>query len=362
MAIKNIGIDIREASGKGGGKARYAKEITEALIRQASNLSFSLFTKKSHPFFMNKLGVQQILIPGKGPFWHLNLRRYLKHNPVDIFIAPTSYIYPAFSPKEQKLVTVVHDLIALRHGKEHHYFPRFVEGLTLKPAMRRSDLIVTVSKHTWRDLLDFMPEVQKKAQVVVGPAISEHIKPVTEFRMNLPKDFLLAVGTLAPRKNIQGVIKAFAKIAPYHSTLDLCIAGSAGWKTDIIFKSIPQDLKNRIHFLGYVHDHELLELYTRAKLLLFPSFYEGFGLPPLEAMACACPVITSNTSSLPEVVGEAALLIDPSSTEQMIEAIQSMLDPKISQIAKKRGLKHVQNFSWDKSAQVLLRAINQCFK
>lgn len=357
MAIKSIGIDIREANGLGAGKGRYTEEIVRALIRQAPEIKFFLFTKTPNPRFENSDHVHQVLVSGRSLAWHLKLRRYLKHHPVDLFLAPTSYIYPALAPKNQKIATVVHDLIAFLHSKDHHWFPTLVEKLTLKPALRHSELIITVSHNTWKDLIQVNPESASKPHVVVTPAIGPELHAVSEARMELPDRFLLAVGTLQPRKNIQGVLKAFARVAASQPDLHLCIAGGDGWKTSTIFQAVPAELQNRIHFLGYVHEHELLELYSRTQMLIFPSFYEGFGMPPLEAMACGCPVIVSNVSSLPEVVGEAALQVDPHDEAALVEGITTLLDPAVQMIAKERGLSQAAQFSWDQSAQTLLRAL-----
>ena len=357
MAIKSIAIDIREANGLGAGKGRYAEEITQALIRQAPDVEFFLFTKEANPRFENTEHVHQIVIKGKGIAWHFNLKRFLKQHPVDVFLATTSFIYPAIAPKNQKIVTVVHDLIAFHHPDHHHWFPTLVEKLTLGRAMAHSDLIVTVSNHTWRDLALLKPEFQEKAHVVIYPAVGPKVQRTNDKRMDLPDRFLLAVGTLQPRKNIQGVIKAFEQIAEAKPQLHLCIAGGSGWKSSAIFEVIPEWLKERIHFLGYVHHDELMELYSRAQLLVFPSFYEGFGIPPLEAMACGCPVITSDVSSLPEVVGDAALMIDPNNTEEIANTIKYLLGPQVSAIAVERGYAQAKQFSWDESARKLLTAM-----
>jgi len=362
MAIKSIGIDIREANGLGAGKGRYAEEITHALIKNAPNIKFFLFTKEPNPRFENTDNVHQVVISGSGPLWHLNLRRYLRHHPVNVFLATTSYLYPAISPRTQKVASVVHDLIAFKYAKYNHWFATLVERLSLSRALKRSDLIVTVSRHTWRDLELIKPEAQNKPHVVVTPAIGPEVTRTDEQRLELPKRFILAVGTLQPRKNIEGVIKAFEHVAERHNDLELVIAGGKGWKSSAIFKSIPGWLQERIRFLGYVRYDQLIELYSRAQMLVFPSHYEGFGIPPLEAMACGCPVITSNVSSLPEVVEDAAILVDPEDSDQIAESIKTLLDPTPQRIAKERGLKQAAKFSWDESAQTLLRALNQGLK
>ncbi|MFT7183994.1 MAG: glycosyltransferase involved in cell wall biosynthesis [Oceanicoccus sp.] len=357
MANKTIGIDIREANGEGAGKGIYTEEITHALIRQAPNLKFFLFTKEANSRFENTENVQQVVINGKGLAWHFKLKQFLNQHPVDLFLATTSYIYPAIAPKDQKIAMVVHDLIAFRHPEHNHWFSTMLEKFTLGRALKNTNLVVTVSSHTWRDLVLFKPEAQKIPRVVAYPAVNKDIRSTSQRRMDLPDRFLLAVGTLQPRKNIQGVIKAFEKVAEAKPQLHLCIAGGKGWKSSAIFEAIPEWLKERIHFLGYVRHDELIELYSRAQMLVFPSFYEGFGIPPLEAMACGCPVITSDLSSLPEVVGSAALMVNPDDTDEIADAINQLLGPQMQSVAQERGLKQVSEFSWDESASGILNQV-----
>lgn len=349
-----MGIDIREAHGQGAGKGRYAEEITKALIRQAPDLQFFLFTKVPNPRFENSERVKQVVIGGKGPLWHLNLRRYLKHHPVDFFLAPTSFIYPAIAPREQKLAVVVHDLIAFLHSKDHHWFPTLVERLTLKRALKRAEWVVTVSDNTWKDLKQVYPWAAEKAQLTLPPGLSAEMHKVSERHLNLPEPYLLAVGTLSPRKNVQGVIQAFEKLAPDSPSLNLCIAGGEGWKHSELMKRIPPALQSRIHFLGYVSNPDLVELYSRAHVLVFPSFYEGFGIPALEAMACECPVVTSSVSSLPEVVEEAGWTVDPADTEALVAAIKESFIPMRREEAIQKGKVQASLFSWDRSAAELL--------
>jgi glycosyltransferase involved in cell wall biosynthesis len=266
------------------------------------------------------------------------------------------------APRSQEIALVVHDFIAFKYAKHNHWFATLVERLSLGRALERSGLVVTVSSHTWRDLELIKPEYQTKPHVVVTPAIGPEVQYTNETRMDLPKRFLLAVGTLQPRKNIEGVIKAFEQVAERHKDLELVIAGGRGWKSSQIFKAIPAWLRERIHFLGYVRYDQLMELYSRALMLVFPSHYEGFGIPPLEAMACGCPVIVSNVSSLPEVVEDAAILVDPENTDEIAEAIKNLMDPTPQGIAKERGFKQATKFSWDASAQTLLLALNKTLK
>ncbi|MBI4127219.1 glycosyltransferase family 4 protein [Candidatus Peregrinibacteria bacterium] len=355
MAIKSIGIDIREVSSESTGKGRYAEEIIKAMTAAAPETQFFLFTDLPNPIFPDVGGVKQILIPARGLRWHFALRKYLLAHPVDFYFSPTSYIYPAIAPKTQKVGIVVHDMVAFLHSKNHHWFPVLVEKLTLGRAVKNAAFITTISKSTWNDLNKIKPASANKKMVLAPPAVTSNFKKVENKTLVLPEKFILAVGTLEPRKNLISLIKAFSNIAEGHGDLHLCIAGGIGWKTAGIPKAIPPKLASRIHFLGYVEYSKLAELYSRAALLAYPSLYEGFGIPPLEAMACGTPVLTSNISSLPEVVGAAAVTVDPRNIDEIAAGIEELLKNPAPYIQK--GLERVKLFSWEKSAKEILKAI-----
>ncbi|MEK9159874.1 MAG: glycosyltransferase family 1 protein [Patescibacteria group bacterium] len=355
MATKSLGIDIREANENGAGKGRYTLEITKAILENApKDLHIYLFTKKPNPAFPHTDQVSQIVIDGKGIWWHLRLRRYLRHHPVSLFLAPTSFIFAALAPASQKVAIVVHDLIAFLHSSTHAKIPTFIERLTLRRAVRKSRFIVCVSQNTAHDLAALFPEAHKKTVLIASPAVSPEVHKVDSEKMDLPASYLLGVGTLSPRKNFKLLFEAFTLLADENPHLHVVIAGGAGWQTSQIYKAVPAALKHRIHFLGYVSVDQLNELYSRAEMLIFPSLYEGFGIPPLEAMACCCPVITSNAASLPEVVGDAALQVDPQSPQALAEAITELLKPQVAMLYQKRGLNRARHFSWQSSAQLIL--------
>jgi glycosyltransferase involved in cell wall biosynthesis len=348
MLDKVIGIDIREAHGTGAGKGRYTEEITRALIEFAPpNVHFVLFNKHHNPRFPNSSRVKQISVPGKSFFWHLNLVNYLKKKPVHAYLAPTSFLVPALAPKSLKSYLVVHDMIAWHSSKDHPWFPTLVERLSLKRAIQKAQAIFMVSNQTKKDLLEIYPEANQKPICTVTPAVGKEFYPERKFQMELPDQFILSVGSNLPRKNHQRIFQAFKKLALKHPNLHLVIAGGGHEKSD----------HERIHCLGYVQEAELRELYSRAQCLLFPSLYEGFGIPALEAMACACPVITSKNSSLPEATGEAALLIDPEQVDKMVTAVDTMLDRATRATYVQKGLDHVKTFSWEKSAKEMLKLL-----
>ncbi len=361
MANKTIGIDIREASEKGAGKGRYTLNLVKALITSAPEQDFVLFTKTPNRHFPTTQHVKQLCIKGKGPLWHWNLRKHLLKAPVEWFLAPTSSIYPALAPKTQKVALVIHDLITFLHSKSHPWFPTLVERLTLPPALKKASLLLPVSENTLRDLHKFFPFTKKKASVVASPAVPEDILAVDTQKLDLPKKYILSVGTLLPRKNIPVLFKALELLADKHHDLHLVVVGGRAAKsasTLAAVQALPKNLQERIHFLGSVTGPQLCELYSRALVFAFPSLYEGFGIPPLEAMACGCPVIASTSSSIPEAVGDAALLASPHKPQDWAEAVEHMMDPLVANRYQQKGILQAQKFSWKKTAEKILGQIN----
>lgn len=352
MATKSIGIDIRESAGEPTGKGRYTEEITRAMIKAAPDTKFYLFNSELNPKFPSQM---QVTLPVHGLKWHFALRRHLIKNPVDFYFSTTSFIYPAIAPRTQKLGIVVHDLIAFLYPKNHHWFPILVEKLTLGLAIKKTAFITTISQSTWNDLTRIKPIASTKKAIFASPAVSENFTRTENKTLLLPEKFILAVGTLEPRKNLPSLIKAFENLITKYSDLHLCIAGGVGWKTAGIKKTIPENLTSRVHFLGYVDYSQLPELYSRATIFAYPSLYEGFGIPPLEAMACGTPVLTSNISSLPEVVGDAAYLVNPTNISEIEAGIEELL--KNPEPYRSKGLEHAKLFSWEKSAKEILNAI-----
>lgn len=351
MTIKSIGIDTRASSDKNG-KGRYTLEITKALLKDAPNIQFLLFTKTPNPAFNEYQNAKQICICGRGPFWHLNLAKHLKKEPVDMFLAPSSYIYPAIAPKEQSTAIVVHDLITFLHPKDHPFFPTMVERFTLPRAIKKTKFIFCVSENTLKDLHSLFPESKKKHALIATPGVSKDIAYTASQKMDLPEEFIFAVGTL-PRKNLARIIEAFSLLN--QKDLHLCVAGE---KPKKITQNLEPTIAHKVHFFGKVSQGQLCELYSRAKMLVFPSLYEGFGIPPLEAMTCYCPVIVSNTSSLPEVVGESAIKVDPLNVAELRDAIKTLLNKEVALAYARKGQKQAELFSYKNSAKTILKAIN----
>lgn len=268
---------------------------------------------------------------------------------------------------EGKIVNTIHDLT-------FKFYPDTMDERNLKRirqdidySIERSDIITTVSECSKWDIvkeLKVPPEYVK----VISPGVdyasysrvcSSEEKRLVKEKYKLPQCYVLYMGTLEPRKNILGLVEAFAMLKNEEGLEDikLVLAGKKGWLYESIFKRINElNLEDEVIFTGYVDEKDKVVIYQLAKCFVFPSLYEGFGIPILEAMAASVPVITANVSSLPEVAGEAALLTSPTDNVKMAECIFKVLtDKMLSENLIARGLKQVQKYTWDESADKLYR-------
>jgi glycosyltransferase involved in cell wall biosynthesis len=258
------------------------------------------------------------------------------------------------------IVTTVHDLSHIRYPETHPAIRVELMNKLLPDALRRSTRILTDSEFVKRELVSvYDTDPDKVHTVYLGVARAYRPRSLAETRACMNDyglthgKYLLAVGTLEPRKNLRQALLAY-RLLPERLRCEypLVIAGMKGWLTDTIEADIQTlQKKGQVRPLGYVPDELLPKLYAGAALLLFPSLYEGFGLPVLEAMASGTPVMTSNRSSLPEVVGEAGILIDPDDTEQLKRSILNLIEsPRERQAHTDRGLARAKLFTWEKCA------------
>ncbi len=238
----------------------------------------------------------------------------------------------------------------------------------LKMASKKMNRIIAVSSATKRDIANVLHIPTEKIDVVHEGVDREYFnagndrKDLARFRdeHNLPKQYILGMGTHA-YKNVEGVIKSFSIIRKkFRDPIKLVITGNKHHLGQNIFRLVKDlDLENQIIFTGFFPEEELKYLYQCAELLLFPSFYEGFGLPVLEAFACGTPVVTSTAGSLPEVAGEAGLLVNPNDPEEIASAVLKLLtDRDFREHKRQQGFKQVENFSWEKAASKTLEIFN----
>ncbi len=259
-------------------------------------------------------------------------------------------------------VLTVHDLI-FHHLPQHHKpLNRWYLDRTMPLYCRRANHIIAVSEATRRDLIDIYQVPAEKVTVVLEAADPRFRPPsaatlkAVRARYKLPEAYVLYVGTIEPRKNLIRTLHAWGELYQVGEAPPWVIVGKHGWLSDDFYaalKSSPS--RGAVRFTGYVADADLPALYAGATAFLFPSLYEGFGLPPLEAMACGTPVLCSNTSSLPEVVDDAALTVDPTDTDAIREALRRILQAAdLRAELRSRGLKRAARFSWDRAARETL--------
>jgi glycosyltransferase involved in cell wall biosynthesis len=257
----------------------------------------------------------------------------------------------------------IHDLSFLAYRQYSLASGRWHYAFKIRNYAQQVDAIAADSKSTKSEILKYLKVPEEKIHVIYlghSPAFqplpeSEHRQRILE-KYKIKGDFILYVGTLEPRKNLKGLIQAYAQSRARDDFL-LVLAGGKGWKYRHIFRLVHKlKLENQVVFCGYVPDSDLPELYNKAAVFVYPSFYEGFGLPPLEAMACGTPVIVSHTTSLPEVVGDAGVYVDPLDTEQISHSIDTVLsDTKLHNALRGRGLERAKMFSWEKTTRETMK-------
>jgi len=377
-----IAIDYTAAIRQGAGIGNYVRSLVEAMLAQDTSNQYTLLTSghptREHPLprAANVRG-RSILIPDRylnvlWYRWRLPIHATLFTGLVDIYHGP-DFVLPPINGKVRKIVTV-HDLAFLEHPE--YAVPQLAAYLkkVVPEAVAAADVVAAVSHTTSQTLIDYFHTPPEKITVIPN-GIRSYFRRITDpillaatrHKFGLKHPLVLGVGTLEPRKNHLGLINAFHKAQSAAQKKQrpamLALAGGPGWLYDETQQLIAKlKLENKVRFLGRVSELELITLYSMADVFVFPSFYEGFGVPPIEAMACGAPVITSNTSSLPEVVGDAALLIDPHNTGELAGAILRVLESEqLRDELRQKGYARAQHFTWPKSASKMLSVYQQLY-
>lgn len=271
-------------------------------------------------------------------------------NRIDIYYSPTQH-GQIWLPKGSSQVITVHDLLPLQYPSLRRHQQLYYRVL-LPLVLKKSAAIITVSESTKRDLIQFYNYPAEKIHVVYNGYDQDVFKP-----SGTPASdgkYFLTINAHHPYKNIQAVLDAYKNLADSleHELIIVTPEPDSAYMRELKSKVILYGLKKRVHFKGYVDSKELVELYHGATALVYPSLYEGFGLPPLEAMACGCPAIVSNTSSLPEVCGNAAYGVDPQDTAAISEAMFKVAtDKALRKRLHEDGLSRAKLFSWDRAAE-----------
>ncbi|TXH02072.1 MAG: glycosyltransferase family 1 protein [Candidatus Moraniibacteriota bacterium] len=372
-----IGIDIRAlAAGKHSGVEEYIRGLLSELFRTCPEHEFILFFNAwgtvtpdlSFAERFQNVTLKRFRIPNKLLNFALWYLRYPKLDQliggVDVFFMPNMN-FAAFSPSVRLIVTV-HDL-------SFEWFPETFSSrqrlwhyaVNLRGLLRRADSIVAVSQSTADDVVARYRIPQDKVTVIHSGA-GEVFRPLdrnslslleVQKKYQLPYRFILSLGTLEPRKNLLSLLRAYE--AFHQAALgelikyDLVIAGPPGWKCEEFLEAVRKSpVRHHIHLLGFVDEADKPALYNLASVFVYPSFYEGFGFPPLEALKCGVPVIASHSASLPEVIGEAGVLIDPYRPDEIREAlVQILSDKEFQSTLRDASITQSLKFTWSRSVE-----------
>jgi glycosyltransferase involved in cell wall biosynthesis len=345
-----IGVDIQTTLGRKTGFGFYVSNLTQALTE---------IDKKNEYLFFKPEEERDFSTPQRWVWDQMTIPKMARDAKVDIlhqpcFSTPVGY--------NGKVVVTIHDLISVFFGHNIPFWSRQFFAKWMPFTYRYADHLIAVSEHTKKDAMKVLGIPEDKITVIHEAAdekyrVIEDKATIANVRKKYKlgdEPFILHVGTLEPRKNLPFLVTAFAMAREkYGIKAKLVITGKKGWYYEGLF-TLVDDLKlhDEVIFTGYVEDEDIPAIYNAATIFAFPSHYEGFGLPPLEAMASGTPVISSNTSSMPEVIGEAGILLPPKDESAWAEALNTLLtDKKLWETNRKKGLEQAKRFSWKRCAQ-----------
>ncbi|MBA3532721.1 MAG: WecB/TagA/CpsF family glycosyltransferase [Ardenticatenales bacterium] len=354
------------------GTENYARQMIEQLVRVERGVRWTLFFRDEPGEWLASLPhVERIVLPRDRLWTYTALAPALLGLRPDVFWEPAHVLPPTVPLAGIPSLVTVHDLGYEHFPEAHTLAQRLYLRLTTRYHARAATHIAADSEATRRDLIEFYGATPEKISVVPLGVDQARFCPVmdaarlAEVRAHYAtgERFLLYVGTLQPRKNVHRLVRAFAPIAAEFPEIRLVLAGGQGWLADDLQATIDMlGITAQVARPGYVADEDLPALLSAAEALLLPSLFEGFGLPVLEAMACGTPVLTSATSSLPEVAGNTALLVNPMSETQITDAMRLLLtQPALRLALRERGLARAATFTWERSAAAifeLLRELN----
>ena len=370
-----IGIDARLLYYRRAGIGQYTLRLTEALAAEAPGERFFLLhdwrQRGGLPQAPNLRHVR-LYTPSHHRWEHLTLPLELLTLRLDLLHSP-DFILPQRRPCAG--VVTIHDLAFLRFP--HLVTPEAARYYSrIRQAAHSAERVIAVSECTRRDILELLEVPQERVRVIYEAAGAPFrpLKLHPDERRDLrgrhlaAGRFALFVGTIEPRKNLPTLLRAFRRMMERYPDLDphprLVIVGEQGWLSEEVFGLLQElRLAQEVAFIGPATSEELVWLYNAARFLAFPSLYEGFGLPPLEAMACGTPVVASTAGALPEVVGEAGLLLDPLDVEGWAEAMARLWsDESLRRTLREKGLERAALFSWKRAAQETLAVYREAME
>ncbi|MDX2141054.1 MAG: glycosyltransferase family 1 protein [Chloroflexota bacterium] len=369
--MPTIAIDYTPAYEQGGGIGRLTRELITTLGRQHDENQYRLFvagaqrtqlpTAPAPRFEWRPTRITPVNLARLWHRLHLPLLVETFTGQVDLYHA-TDFTLPPTLPGTRTLLTV-HDLSFVRVPETASPRLKAYLDVVVPRSCRRADHILADSQATKDDLVELYQLPSDKITVLLS-GVDARFQHVADRQMRAAvrekyklgqQPYIFAIGTVQPRKNYSRLIEALAQLRERGQDLMLVIAGGKGWLEDPIYQTLDTlRLRDQVRFIGFADDADLPALYSEARCLAFPSLYEGFGLPILEAMACGTPVITSNVSSMPEAAGDAALLVSPTDVNAITAALAQVLsNDNLRQSLVERGYRQATRFTWDTSARQL---------
>ena len=351
VGVIHYGLD-REAAGIG----RYTTELSNVLADQGVSVH-RLWAGARPPQAQGEALRGAYLLPCLLTFGQWQIAHLARRLGLDVVHDPTGAM-PLLLTHAARVVTI-HDAIPYVWPQTSTRLDWLIYHVWLPRAVRAADALITDSRRSREDIMTYLP-VSPERVVVVPLAAGRRFRPMETAEVEpvlrgygVERPYILHVGSLESRKNLPRLLEAYGQLREWSAQWRLVIVGARRWKSSPIFDTVQQlGLEPYVQFTGYVADEHLPGLYAGADLFVFPSLYEGFGLPVLEAMACGTPVVCSNAASLPEVVGDAAITVDPHDVEALAGAMQRVLaDADLQQDLRRRGLQRAAGFSWERTAR-----------
>ncbi|MCL2218605.1 MAG: glycosyltransferase family 4 protein [Chitinispirillia bacterium] len=355
----NIGVDIKHLNGGQAGIRRYIKRVLEELQRIDSENQYCLFEPRPSNYAPPNPAWKKISHNSKlpGTVWmQTALPGLMKKHNIDIFWAPQQ-IAPVFGlPGKVSLVTTIHDFTFLHYPKTCRPTDLLIKKLLTASTVEKSAALIPVSDHIKKELLDFYPRAGAASKIV--RTVYNGVDGWDTWARQEPREnFLFFPGSLEPRKNLSRLIKALEIVNENGTDINLRICGPQGWKNSNFYRQVElSPVRDKIKHLGFLSDNELKEQYLKCKAVIFPSIYEGFGLPVLEALTLNTPVLTSKGTAMEEIAGESAVYFDPYNVNSIAETIINFSKSEPVLINRER----LKKYTWEQSAKDLLAVFKEC--
>lgn len=362
-----ICIDLTSLYDNFSGIERFALSITKEMISNEQHSFVLLFKNEIHNEFVSVPdNVEAIVINGSNKLWFNQVKL-----PLTLCnIVADKYFFPAFPApffySNKKTISVIHDLSCWDMPSSNKWYMIWYFKVMYWKATRANKRVITVSNFSKGRIIDILKVKTENVEVAYN-GISDTFQSrdkannsLLTQKYNLPNDYFLCLSTLEPRKNLTLLIDAFSILKKQGVDYDLVLAGRKGWMIENLMQNVSEEVKKHIHFTGFVEDADLPEIYKRAKCFVFPSLYEGFGIPPLEAMACGTMVISSNATCMPEVLGDSAVYFENDNIDDLVRKLMYVINIEQNKrdmyIAK--GIEQAKKYRWINSSEIVLNFIS----